>query len=230
MSKHLLFGGRLSVLNNIIFNVLVVLIICNSFSTLTASSIDYTRLQQVMAKARRGEPIVISAIGGSITQGAGASSKAYADGMSDWWQTKFPGKITYLNNGIGATGSGFGTHRVGLQLLPFHPDFVVIDFAVNDVTYPNSCKQTMEGFVRQILKQSNSPAILEIFFMTNPYISVQDSFLPICDYYGLPRVSYKDRIKALVDSGKITLASIYEDGVHPNQTGHTYAANLLRRF
>ena len=44
-----------------------------SRSVVTAG--DTTRLQQALAKGRRGEPVTVAVIGGSITAGAGASSR-----------------------------------------------------------------------------------------------------------------------------------------------------------
>ena len=44
-----------------------------SRSVVTAG--DTARLQQALAKGRRGEPVTVAVIGGSITAGAGASSR-----------------------------------------------------------------------------------------------------------------------------------------------------------
>ncbi|HEY3281966.1 MAG TPA: hypothetical protein VGN26_06790, partial [Armatimonadota bacterium] len=53
---------------------------------------DTSRLQQVMAKARRGDPITVAVIGGSITQGASATApeKRYGDRVAAWWRERFP--------------------------------------------------------------------------------------------------------------------------------------------
>src|SRR4051812_40232473 len=61
---------------------------------------DTSRLERVLAKARRGEPIMIGAIGGSITQGAKASepSRRYASRVAEWWRRTFPqAKIELVN-------------------------------------------------------------------------------------------------------------------------------------
>lgn len=183
-----------------------------------------------MAKSRRGEHIVIGAIGGSITEGALASitDMRYINQVYSWWEKKFPGQVSVVNAGIGATCSGFGAHRVELQLLTVNPDLVIIDYAVNDTLIPNDCNKTMEGLIRKILSKPNNPAIMIIFFMLNDYSNLQDKFIPICYYYNLPGVSYRDRIKGLVDTGTITLDSLFADIVHPNDYGHTYAADFIK--
>src|SRR5262245_54011160 len=74
---------------------------------------ETARLRDVMNKASRGESIVIGTIGGSITEGAVASSsdKRWANLVAEWWRKTFPkAKIAFVNAGIGATGSDIGSH------------------------------------------------------------------------------------------------------------------------
>lgn len=75
---------------------------------------DTARLQQTLAKARRGEKVRLAVIGGSITQGAKASrpDKRYGNLVAAWWRAQFPrAEIEFVNAGIGATGSNFGALR-----------------------------------------------------------------------------------------------------------------------
>ena len=53
---------------------------------------DFSRLQIALAKASRGEPITIAAIGGSITAGAAASSEdnRWPNRAAAWWRTRYP--------------------------------------------------------------------------------------------------------------------------------------------
>ena len=96
---------------------------------------DLTRLTSVVAKARRGEPITIGVIGGSITVGAFASKpeNSYAGRLLAWWQETFPQcEFRLVNAGAGGTGSMVGALRADKDLLFAKPDLVVIEFAVND--------------------------------------------------------------------------------------------------
>jgi len=84
----------------------------------------FLRLQRVMQKAREGEPITIEFIGGSITQGAGASeeSKRYADHVKRWWSESFPdSEITYVKAGICGTPSKFGVFRADPTCYAINP-------------------------------------------------------------------------------------------------------------
>ena len=106
------------------------------------------RLERALAKARRGETVTIGVIGGSITQGAAATQpeKRYGNRLAAWWRQTFPkANVLFVNAGIGATGSDYGALRDNRDLLSHHPDFVVVEYAVND---PNSqaAAETLAGF------------------------------------------------------------------------------------
>lgn len=189
------------------------------------------RMQQVMDRARRGEKIVIGGIGGSITEGYNASiaSKCYLSQVFDWWESHFPGQVKLINAGIGATGSGFGVQRVEDDLLSKNPDFVIVEFAVNDLGAPQH-QETLEGLIRKTLNQPNQPAVLLLYFMMKDGTSTQADFAPLAEHYRLPQISYGDRIQQLVAEDRITLEDIFADDVHPNDMGHTYAANFVTEY
>ena len=114
---------------------------------------DTTRLSNLMMRARRGDSLTIAVIGGSITGGAITSNWTNQYGMIvfNWWKTNFPGAtFTYVNAGVGGTGSDCGVMRAQRDLLSKKPDFVITEFAVND---PNNVgtSRTIEGLTRQIL-------------------------------------------------------------------------------
>ena len=90
---------------------------------------DVSRMKEVMARARRGEQLVIGFIGGSITQGSLSSTPqtCYAYRVYTWWKETFPqAEFVYCNAGIGGTTSEFGAARVGTDLLAERPDFVIV--------------------------------------------------------------------------------------------------------
>ncbi len=128
---------------------------------------DTARLQRVLAKARRGEAVTVGVIGGSITQGASASKgeRRYGDLMAAWWRQQFPkAMIKYINAGIGATGSNYGAMRVRRDLLEQQPDFIVVEYAVNDGN-TREYAESLEGLLRQMLKAPGQPAVLLFFTM-----------------------------------------------------------------
>lgn len=93
------------------------------------------RLKKVMDRAKAGEALNIAFLGGSITQGSLSSKPelCYAYHVYEWWKKTFPqADFTYINAGIGGTTSQFGVARAEDDLLSKEPDFVIIEFSVND--------------------------------------------------------------------------------------------------
>ena len=190
---------------------------------------DTARLQAVLAKARRGEPVTVGVLGGSITQGASATAEEnrYGNRMAKWWRDTFPkAQIEFVNAGIGATGSDIGAHRVREHLLAKHPDFVVVEYAVNDSNTPVAA-ETLEGVLRQILNAPNHPAVMLLFMMSKGGGNAQEQHSIIGHYYNLPMVSYRDTLWPEIQTGRMKWEDVEADEVHPNDRGHAYAARFV---
>jgi len=193
---------------------------------------DTARLQRVLAKAREGKPIVVGVIGGSITQGAKASKPElkYGNQVAQWWRTNFPNtKVEFVNAGIGATGSNYGALRVGRDLLAKNPDFIVVEYAVNDGNVKESA-ETLEGLIRQILKAPNQPAVVMLFTMNKSGNNAQEWHSKVGAHYGIPMVSFRDALWPEIQAGKLKWEDVEADEVHPNDRGHEYAAEFVTRF
>ncbi|MEI7634404.1 MAG: SGNH/GDSL hydrolase family protein [bacterium] len=193
---------------------------------------DTARLDRVMEKALRGEPLTLGVVGGSITEGGVASSvdKRWANRVAAWWTATFPkSKLTFVNAGLGATGSNIGAHRVQRDLLCHKPDFVVIEFAVND-NCTSGAMETMEGLVRQILALPNQPAALMLCTMHQDGMNTQPFHDLIGRYYGLPIISYRDALWPEIQAGRIKWSDIAGDHVHPNDLGHQYLAEFVTGY
>jgi lysophospholipase L1-like esterase len=190
---------------------------------------DLARLHNVMRKARQGGSIVIGGIGGSITQGAGATRESfrYLDLVTQWWRDAFPGcEVKLINAGIGATSSIYGALRLQRDLLSANPDFVVIDYGVNDGP-TDTFAATYEGCVRQILAHASDPALLAVFFMHRGGRNAEETHGRIAAHYRLPAVSYRDALWPEVRDDRLVWESICHDDVHPNDRGHAAAAQFI---
>ncbi len=192
---------------------------------------DSARLWRAMDRARRGQPVTVAVIGGSITQGAKATRPElrYGDLVAAWWRRAFPGAaITFVNAGIGATGSNYGALRAERDLLSKNPDVVVVEYAVNDGGTAQAA-ETLEGLVRQILNRPNAPAVVLLFMVNQKGGSAQDWFVKVGGHYGLPMVSYRDAVWPEIQAGRLAWTDISPDEVHPNDRGHAWAADWVGR-
>ena len=188
-------------------------------------------VKQVLAKMRAGEEVIVSAIGGSVTEGAGPSSytQGYAYQFKDLFIEKYAvdkDKVKFVPAGIGGTPSAMGVVRYQKDVVNAggrDPDLLIIEFAVNDWL---ECTNTrgMEYIVRNALDHNTAVIML---YAAATYTNQQGQIKPIADFYNLPQVSISD---GLLNSGinqEKDSKVYYSDYVHPTKAGHTYMAKCL---
>lgn len=194
---------------------------------------NWYRLQQVMKRAGRGEKIKIGFIGGSITQGSVSTKPeyCYAYCVYEWWCRTFSqAEFTYINAGIGGTTSQFGVARVNQDLLEKEPDFVIVEFSVNDESTEHFM-ETYEGLVRKIYQSKTTPAVLlvhNVFYHNGGNAQLMHG--RIARYYDLPAVSMQSSIYPEIVSGRILNREITPDDLHPNDLGHELVAAVITHF
>ena len=197
---------------------------------------NLARLKRCMRRARRGEALTLGFFGGSITQGCAAAvhENCFAYRVFRWWKESFPAaELHYVNAGIGGTSSHFGAARVETDLLMYQPDFVMVDFSVNDLENPIR-QETYEGLLRRILSWPSAPAALllhNVYYDTGR--TAQDSLQEVGAWYGLPQISARDTVYQRMLAGDFTRGQLTADGLHPSDFGHRLlaaeAAALLER-
>lgn len=194
---------------------------------------DLTRLAAVMRRAQAGEDITVGVIGGSITEGYSASDRdqnSYACHMRNWWQERFPDvTVEYVNAGIGGTTSYLGVHRVQEELLDYEPDFVIVEFSVND-SNNNFYKRSYDNLLRRILLDENAPALMLLFTTQENGTNTQVNDALLGFGYGLPMVSYGNAVLPAIESGEFAWKDISPDNIHPNDRGHAIIGELLYRY
>lgn len=194
---------------------------------------NWCMLKRCMKKALSGERVKVGFFGGSITQGSLSSTPktCYAYLVYEWWKQRFPGtEIVYINGGIGGTTSQFGVSRVKDHMLCHQPDFLLIEFAVNDDN-TKFFQETYEGLIRTVLGQKDAPAVL---LMNNVKYdngeNAEEMHREIAKAYELPMVSMKATIWPEVESGRIPAREITPDDLHPNDAGHSLVAQVITHF
>jgi hypothetical protein len=206
---------------------------------------NQARLQRLFAKGRAGTPVTFGVIGGSITQGAGASAAAnrWVNLVQDWWKRTFPASAcTLVNAGIGATGSDYGALRLRREVLSHNPDLVIVEFAVNDSwngvagAQGYTLGETYEGLLRQALNHANKPAVLLLFMsqcdFNNGYAVYRGGKFwqaPLGAHYGLPMASFEDGIVPEIEAHRLACADVSANGTIPNDVGHAFAAQFIEQ-
>ena len=195
------------------------------------------RLKKVVEKARAGERITLAAIGGSITEGAGASqyndcyAKRFFRGFVDRYGADGGKNIYFVNAGVGGTASTFGLMRFDRDVTAKVgdedglADLVIIEFAVNDYQEPTK-HRCFESLVKKVLSQPNEPAVILLFSVFREGFTLQSELEQIGRVYDLPMISVRDAAYPLVGS-KWTKEAFFFDEYHPTSLGHGVMADCL---
>ena len=191
---------------------------------------DTSRLKAVFEKARRGEPVTVAAVGGSITAGGRQTqdpANRYIEQVWKWFEVHFPNsKISFVNAGIGGTNSFYGAMRLQRDVLAKNPDLVIVEWAVNNLP-DKDFAESYEGVLRQLLQSPRNIAVIELFFMHKDGENAQMWQEILGRHYGLPMVSFRDAWFPELTSGRTQWDDLYADVVHPKDAGHLLASKLL---
>ncbi|MFZ4779797.1 MAG: GDSL-type esterase/lipase family protein [Terrimicrobiaceae bacterium] len=202
-------------------------------------------LGRFFEKAKSQKPVTVAFLGGSITEGAGATNpaKSWRGLTSQWLRKQYPvAQWTFLNAAIGGTGSDLGVYRVRQEILDrAAPDLVFVEFAVNDQWGSDRSKiaAQMEGIVRQI-RTANPRAnvvfvytisrqILDGYLQGNPRLSTA-VHKEVAAHYKLPEIDLQAGILDSVKKGEHVWEDYWMDTAHPNDRGHARYAEQVTGF
>ncbi len=187
--------------------------------------------------------LTIGYIGGSITAGGGASNASTTSWRAlttAWFKKTYPNAaITEVNASISSTGSDLGAFRCTRDLTSRSPDLVFIEFSVNDWSDSKASIQPYsEGLVRNILLTNSRAGIVYVHTVHNNTITYYEKGqLPpavqahqeVMDHYGIPSINVGRKLYDAIKAGQGTLATLTDDGTHPNDAGYRiYAAEVQR--
>ena len=195
------------------------------------------RLKRVIERAQAGEHVTVAAIGGSITEGAGAADyqECYAVRFFRGFAARYGvnKNVHLVNAGVGGTGSTFGLMRYQRDIVDRVkdadedglPDLVVIEFAVNDWQEPTK-HRCYESLVKTVLEQPNEPAVILLFAVFKTGFNLQDEIRKIGETYDLMMVSVKDAAFSHVGK-EWQEKEFFYDEYHPTSMGHAIMADCL---
>ncbi len=199
------------------------------------------RLKKAIEKAKAGEKVNVSFIGGSITVGAGAvpiNTNCYAykafEGFCRLAGRSVNDNVSYTKAGLGGTSSELGILRYERDVLKNGantPDVVVIEFAVNDAG-DETLGKCYESLARKAYNGPGHPAVILLFAVFSSDFNLQERLSPVGFSYRFPMVSIKDAVTKQFylkpETGRIvSKAQFFYDCFHPNNLGHRIMADSL---
>ncbi|WP_454191189.1 SGNH/GDSL hydrolase family protein [Paenibacillus sp. Marseille-Q7038] len=202
------------------------------------------RLKKAIDKAKRGEPVTVAFIGGSITHGAGAEPlhlNCYVYQTYDLFKRMFAREdgsfIRLIKAGVGGTPSELGIVRYDRDVLrdgTAETDIVIVEFAVNDLD-DETKGNCYESLVLKALGAENKPAVILLFSVFESDWNLQDRLAPVGWHYHLPMVSVKDAVvdqfQWTEEQGKvISKKQFFHDIYHPTNAGHKIMSDCLGKL
>ena len=187
--------------------------------------------------------LTIGFFGGSITEGAGATSW---DGTSwranitrDLKETYPDAEITAVNAAIGGTGTDLGLYRCKHDLLQYDPNLVFIEFATNDsILAPDEQFKCYESCLRQILEKDPTTEIVVVFTMTK---AIEEKLLTYGDFrsrtaeailayhYGLDMINIGEHFRMVIAANGGDWMKYTTDNTHPNDEGYLILTKAMKR-
>ncbi len=184
------------------------------------------------------EEFRIGYLGGSITEGCGASKPdfRYTTLFTTMLNKRIPEtKFIEINAGVGGTGSNLGLFRLRPELLDKKIDMLFVEFAVNDAGYGDKSFKFYEGIFRAARRYNPNLPIVSLFtYARGEYDNGPDSNMvrnekKIAEAYGAPCVEMGYEVHQKIKDYGGDVSSFTQDGVHPNDYGYkSYVDSMMR--
>lgn len=183
-------------------------------------------------KMRAGKTVSVAYLGGSISQGVGASDpnkSSYRALVNNWLRSRYPkARFNELNATVAGTGSIYGAIRARRDVVEYKPDLVFIEFAVSDSgETEDAVKKSIEGIIRQLLAVSQPPEIVLLYTTNASRTANIDWQEAVARFYNLPALNLQEMVWKQLASTSANFATLSKDGVNPNDEGHKLYANYI---
>ncbi|MNO25302.1 hypothetical protein D3C76_151360 [compost metagenome] len=185
-------------------------------------------------------PLTAAFLGGSITEGAGASdadSTSWRALTGVYLQRLYADHpVRCINAGVGGTTSTFGAHRLQEHVLREGPvDLLFVEFSVNDGEDREESIRGMEGIVRQCRRLSPETELIFVYTAADKNLTGYKPFNiavheEVADHYGIPSIDCAARVYTMIHTGELDWRKFAPDGYHPLDAGHALYAALVQEF
>lgn len=174
--------------------------------------------------------------GGSVTAGVGGTAgNSWASRTEKWLKSTYPrAQINCTNKAVSGSCVYFGNFRADLDVIPYAPDLMFIEFAVND-SYEDLYYAQSAYYLEMLIKRVNTkfPQTDIIILLITDKGKVGEKFennaahKAVAEHYGIPCIDLGAELAKLVNSGAGKWEDYLSDYVHPNDKGYEMYANFI---
>ncbi|MBE6636809.1 MAG: SGNH/GDSL hydrolase family protein [Ruminococcaceae bacterium] len=205
-------------------------------------------LSNTISKLINEKKLTVMYYGGSVTHGAGASDSektSWRGLFGDWLKTSFPdAEITNLSAAISGTGSKLGLYRLETDVVPYCPDLIFIEYAINDYYLKDGHEEIRiqnETMIRR-LYEMNPKIDIVYLFTENVTTAGSQTVLhagskpqnEVAEYYGLNSIALgralTDTITDKSSASSAEWKTYFQDGVHPIDAGYARYFEVIKEF
>ena len=175
------------------------------------------------------DEINIVYLGGSITEGVGASdynNTCYRALVGKYFTEAYPDKkVNNVHQGVGGTGSDYGLIRLERDVISYDPDLVFVEFAVND--NGRDSRLEMESIVLTLNSLEKPPYIIYLYTTRSNFADVKPYHVEVANHYGIPQIDLQQELLRVMTETGNDVSVYLPDGVHPSDAGHKVYADKI---
>ena len=194
-------------------------------------------LYNVSKKIKDEKCLNISFIGGSVTEGYGATNsrqKSWPVLLSQKLEEAYGIRVNCFNEGIGGTCSYLANFRFDADVVPYAPDLLFIEFAVNDMYHSmpyETVVRNSESLIGKAYRQNPNMDIVYVLTYdlhdeTKDYLQLK-AHRDVADRYGLLSVKMSEYMYPHCEKTGENIQQHYIDFVHPNDHGYETYAEII---
>lgn len=192
------------------------------------------RLTNTYVKLTQDKKLTVAYFGGSITVGANYTNNCWRTDVHNWLKSEFPdADVRMVSAGAGGTGTTYAAYRVDKDVLPYKPDLVFIEFAVNDDVFSDGygpaklTRDYLQEFYEAIIKKvyaANPEAEIVILYTAkvgmdrrSPSIKAHEE---VAKYYNINSVYFGQALLDYIKENKLNSKDYISDNIHPTDIGY----------
>ena len=193
-------------------------------------------LANTVYKATNNKKLNVLYFGGSVTWGSSSTEgNSWASKTGQWLKSNYSdANITCVNAALGGTSAYFGAFRFETDVLPYKPDLMFIEFAVNDayegVNYSQSAYY-LELLIKKINKQLPQTDVIIILITDKGKLGGEydcgKAHKAVANHYGIPCIDVGAALAKVIKDEGSDWNDYIGDYVHPNDKGHAVYADAI---
>lgn len=193
-------------------------------------------LNNTAYKLKNDKKLNVLYYGGSVTWGSSSTEgNSWASRITKWLkETYSDANINSTNAALGGTSVYFGCFRAETDLLPYKPDLLFIEFAVNDkyegMLYSESAYY-LEMLIKKVSAKYPQTDIVVLLITDKGKLGGKfensDAHKAVADHYGIPCIDVGAALAKKIEKENGKWEDYIADYVHPNDAGHGEYASCI---